>query len=303
MNFKHLFLTTLFAASFGLVACDNSSSADSSDDNSNKKSTEKKQDVISDAGQTYCNVTTASNSVTVDMALEGEATYTSTVTDAGSRYKTILSEYWYASSSDAEDECDDQKREAASWRDGSYQVTCSGNRIYVSEIDEGSLRDHEDNFRNLCRQFEARYGSSSGQNNSTANNGSNNSKGEPECNVSRTDKSIAISFSYKNFIFETTASLQGTGSDVSSVTTSKNTYPTQTRADYECESTKRTAAGYPEGSYQLSCSGKTVSMTTITDGDKDYFYVDAVADNFCKALREAYNNGELDDMYEGFYDI
>ena len=42
MNFKHLFLTTLFAASFGLVACDNSSSADSSDDNSNKKSTEKK---------------------------------------------------------------------------------------------------------------------------------------------------------------------------------------------------------------------------------------------------------------------
>ena len=97
--------------------------------------------------------------------------------------------------------------------------------------------------------------------------------------------------------------MQGTGSDVSSVTTSKNTYPTQTRADYECESTKRTAAGYPEGSYQLSCSGKTVSMTTITDGDKDYFYVDAVADNFCKALREAYNNGELDDMYEGFYDI
>lgn len=303
MNLKHLFFATLFAASFGLVACDNSSSADSSDDNSNKKSTEKKQDVISDAGQAYCNVTTASNSVTVDMALEGEATYTSTVTDAGSRYKTILSEYWYASSSDAEDECDDQKREAASWRDGSYQVTCSGNRIYVSEIDEGSLRDHEDNFRNLCRQFEARYGSSSGQNNSTANNGSNNSKGEPECNVSRTDKSIAISFSYKNFIFETTASLQGTGSDVSSVTTSKNTYPTQTRADYECESTKRTAAGYPEGSYQLSCSGKTVSMTTITDGDKDYFYVDAVADNYCKALREAYNNGELDDMYEGFYDI
>lgn len=300
MNLKHLFFATLFASTFGLIACDDSSSANSSNDNPNNNG---KQNVISGSGQTYCNVTTASNSVTVDMALEGEATYTSTVTDAGSRYKTILSEYWYASSSDAEDECDDQKREAASWRDGSYQVTCSGNRIYVSEIDEGSLRDHEDNFRNLCRQFEARYGSSSGQNNSTANNGSNNSKGEPECSVSRTDKSIAISFSYKNFIFETTASLQGTGSDVSSVTTSKNTYPTQTRADYECESTKRTAAGYPEGSYQLSCSGKTVSMTTITDGDKDYFYVDAVADNYCKALREAYNNGELDDMYEGFYDI
>ena len=168
MNFKHLFLTTLFAASFGLVACDNSSSADSSDDNSNKKSTEKKQDVISDAGQTYCNVTTASNSVTVDMALEGEATYTSTVTDAGSRYKTISSEYWYASSSDAKKECDDQKKEAASWRDGSYQVSCSGNRIYISELDQGSLSNHESNFRDMCNKFNAQYGSSSGQNNSTA---------------------------------------------------------------------------------------------------------------------------------------
>ena len=119
MNFKHLFLTTLFATSFGLVACDNSSSAESSDDNSNKKS-----------GQTYCSVTTTAKSVTVSMALDGEATYTSTVTDAGSRYKTISSEYWYASSSDANSECEDQKEEATHWKDGSYQVTCSGNRIY-----------------------------------------------------------------------------------------------------------------------------------------------------------------------------
>ena len=35
MNFKHLFFTTLFAASFGLVACDDSSSANSSNDNQN----------------------------------------------------------------------------------------------------------------------------------------------------------------------------------------------------------------------------------------------------------------------------
>lgn len=300
MNFKHLFLTTLLAASFGLVACDNSSSAESSDDNSNKNG---KQDVISHSGQTYCNVTTTAKSVTVSMALEGEATYTSTVTDAGSRYKTISSEYWYASSSDANKECNDQKKEAASWRDGSYQVSCSGNKIYVSEIDEGSLSAHESNFRDLCLQFDARYGSSSGQNNSTANNGSNNSKGEPECNVSRTDKSIAISFSYKNFIFETTASLQGTGSDVSSVTTSKNTYPTQTRADYECESMKRTAAGYPDGSYQISCSDNTVSMTMIGDGDDDFDYINGYADSYCETARKAYNNGELDDMYEGFYDI
>jgi hypothetical protein len=296
MNFKHLFLTTLFAASFGLVACDNSSSADSSDDNSNKKSTEKKQDVISDAGQAYCNVTTTANSVTVNMVMEGVATYTSTVTDAGSRYKTISSEYWYANSSEANRECEDQKEEATYWNDGSYQVSCSGNRIYISELDQGSLSNHESNFRDMCNKFNAQYGSSSGQNNSTTNS-------EPECSVSRTDKSIAISLSYKNFIFETTASLQGTGFNVSTVTIVKNVYPSQTRADYECETMRRATAGYPEGSYQLSCSGKTVSVTTIGDGDEDFVYLDDYADNYCKTIREAYNKGELDDMYEGFYDI
>ena len=302
MNFKHLFLTTLFAASFGLVACDNSSSADSSDDNSNKKSTEKKQDVISDAGQAYCNVTTTANSVTVSMALEGEATYTSTVTDAGSRYKTISSEYWYASSSDANKECNDQKEEAASWRDGSYQVSCSGNTIYISEIDEGSLSNHESNFRDMCNKFNAQYGSSSGQNNSTTN-GNKGSNAEFSCDVSRTDNSVTTLFSYKNFVFETTVSLIGSGSEVSSVKSIKNTYPSKTRADYECEYTKRFAAGYPEGSYQISCSDKIVSMTMIYDGDEDFVYTNANADGYCKSLQDAYDKGKLDDMYEGFYDI
>ena len=219
MNFKHLFLTTLLAASFGLVACDNSSSAESSDDNSNKKS-----------GQTYCNVTTTAKSVTVSMALDGEATYTSTVTDAGSRYKTISSEYWYASSSDANKECNDQKKEAASWRDGSYQVSCSGNKIYVSEIDEGSLSAHESDFRDLCRQFDARYGSSSGQNNSTTNT-NNGSNAEFSCDVSRTVNSVTMLFSYKGFTFETSSSLLGTGSEVSSVTNMKNVYPNKERAN------------------------------------------------------------------------
>ena len=288
MNFKHLFLTTLLAASFGLVACDNSSSAESSDDNSNKKS-----------GQTYCNVTTTAKSVTVSMALEGEATYTSTVTDAGSRYKTISSEYWYASSSDANKECYDQKKEAASWRDGSYQVSCSGNKIYVSEIDEGSLSAHESDFRDLCRQFDARYGSSSGQNNSTTNT-NNGSNAEFSCDVSRTVNSVTMLFSYKGFTFETSSSLLGAGSEVSSVTNMKNVYPNKERANYECQSLKRTATGYPDGSYQISCSDKTVSITMIGDGDDEFVYMDGYADSYCETTRKAYNNGELDDMYEGF---
>ena len=265
MNFKHLFFTTLFAASFGLVACDDSSSANSSNDNSNNNG---KQNVFSGSGQTYCNVTTTAKSVTVSMALEGEATYTSTVTDAGSRYKTISSEYWYASSSDANKECDDQKKEAASWRDGSYQVSCSGKKIYVSTT-----------------------------------NTNNESNTEFKCDVSRTDNSVTMLFSYKGFTFESSSSLLGTGSEISSVTNIKNVYPSKTRADYECESMKRTAAGYPDGSYQISCSDNTVSMTMIGDGDDDFDYINGYADNYCETARKAYNNDELDDMYEGFYDI
>ena len=294
MNFKHLFLTTLFATSFGLVACDNSSSAESSDDNSNKNG---KQDVISHSGQAYCNVTTTANSVTVSMALEGEATYTSTVTDAGSRYKTISSEYWYASSSDANEECNDQKEEAASWRDGSYQVSCSGNTIYISEIDEGSLSNHESNFRDMCNKFNAQYGSSSGQNNSTTNR-NNGSNAEFSCDVSRTGNSVTMLVSYKGYAFETSSSLLGTGSEVSSVTTMKNVYPNKERANYECQSLKRTATGYPDGSYQISCSDKTVSITIIGDGDKEFVYMNGYVDDYCETARDAYNNGELYDMYE-----
>ena len=63
---------------------------------------------------------------------------------------------------------------------------------------------------------------------------------------------------------------------------------------------KRTAAGYPEGSYQISCSDKTVSITMIGDGDDEFVYMDGYADSYCETTRKAYNNGELDDMYEGF---
>ena len=181
-------------------------------------------------------------------------------------------------------------------------MSCSGNRIYISEIDEGTLRDHEDDFRNLCSQFEARYGSSTGQNNSTTN-GNKGSNAEFSCDVSRTDNSVTTLFSYKNFVFETTVSLIGSGSEVSTVSNSKNTYPNKARAEYECESMKRMAAGYPEGSYQISCSDKTVSMITMDDGDEAFVYLNGYADDYCKSLQDAYDKGKLDDMYEGFFSI
>ena len=298
MNFKHLFFTTILAASFGLVACDDSSSANSSNGNPNNNG---KQGVFSDAGQTYCNVTTTSNSVTVDMALDGEATYTSTVTDAGGRYKTILSEYWYASASDAKKECDDQKIEASSWRDGSYQVSCSGNRIYVNEIDEGSLRDHESDFRNLCRQFEARYGSSTGKNNSTTNNGSNGSKDEPQCNASQVGNSVILSFVYKNYANEMTISLRQTASGPSTVVSTKVTYPNETVASSDCKDAKRDAEYYSDGSKTVSCSGNIVLTETVSAGTGEYDSFERFGEEYCESIQNAYKSGELQRSYDELF--
>ncbi|MBR3072232.1 hypothetical protein [Fibrobacter sp.] len=293
MNFKHLFFTTLFAASFGLVACDDSSSANSSNNNSNNNG---KQDVISDAGQTYCNVTTTANSVTVSMALEGEATYTSTVIDGGGRYKTISSEYWYASSSDANGECEDQKEEATHWKDGSYQVTCSGNRIYISEIDEGSLREHETDFRDLCRQFETRYGSSTGKNNSSTkeNNGSN---AEFKCDVSRSGNSVTVLFVYKDFTTETTMSLRGT----TSVVTSKATYPNESIASTECKEVKRDAEDFPLGTMSVSCSGNMVMTEMIEDGTESIESAEKSGRKYCANIQDAYESGELQRSYDDMF--
>ena len=206
-------MTTLFAASFGLVACDNSSSADSSDDNSNKKSTEKKQDAISNTESESCVVSTTSNSVTVVHTLPGVGTYTSTATDNGTRSKSIVSEYWYADVNTASSQCTNMKEEASHWKDGSMSVTCSSNKVHVDEIDEGSLREYEADFREYCERINAVVNSNS---NSSGSNSKNSGNAEFQCDVSRSSNSVKISQSYKGNTFEevTTWSKNSNGRDV-----------------------------------------------------------------------------------------
>ena len=113
------------------------------------------------SGDFTCDVSRTSSSVSVRENVPGLGSYTSTVTaqvdDYGYDYVNIETEYWYANSSRARSGCDSWKEEESSWRDGSMKVTCSGNSVYISEYDEGSLASHERNFEEMCADDRAAY--------------------------------------------------------------------------------------------------------------------------------------------------
>lgn len=107
------------------------------------------------SGDYSCNVTRSGNSVTVDQRLEGVASYVSTVSGSDGRL-SIESEFWYANSVIAQNDCEEWKEEAKHWN-GSMTVTCTSNSVKVSEYDEGSLANHEEEFKELCEDMRSEY--------------------------------------------------------------------------------------------------------------------------------------------------
>ena len=291
MNLKHLFFTTLLAASFGLVACDNSSSADSSDDNSNKKSTEKKQNAISNTESESCVVSTTSNSVTVVHTLPGVGTYTSTATDNGTRYKSIVSEYWYADVNTASSQCTDMKEKASHWKDGSMSVTCSSNKVHVDEIDEGSLREYEADFRKYCERINAVVNSNS---NSSGSNSTNSGNAEFQCDVSRSSNSVKISQSYKGNTFEevTTWSKNSNGRDVA-VAVQNLTFTDADMAAEECEEAREEAVYSYEDLFTVECNGKNVVITKSVEY-MDMSSYEEYYKSWCEDQERRWKNGALD---------
>jgi len=115
-----------------------------------------------DASDTFsCEVSRTSTTVSVTENVPGLGSYTSTVTsrvdDYGYDYVTIESESWFVNSDMARQSCNSWKEEAAHWSDGSMTVSCSGNTVFVSEYDEGSLNSHERNFEEMCADDRADY--------------------------------------------------------------------------------------------------------------------------------------------------
>lgn len=269
MKLKFLCLTALLAMTAGLVACDNSSSpsaandnrdnTNSSNDNQGNGSKKDNQGIISNTESESCVVSTTSNSVTVVHTLPGVGTYTSTATDNGTRYKSIVSEYWYADANTVSSQCSVMKEEASHWKDGSMSVTCSGNKIHVDEIDEGSLREYEADFRAYCERINAVVNSNS---NSSGSNSTNSGSAEFQCDVSRSSNSVKISQSYKGNFFEevTTWSKDSNGRDVA-VAIQNLTFTDANMAAEECEEAREDAIYSYEDVYTVECNGKNVVIT------------------------------------------
>ena len=129
---KVLGLLTVCALAMGFVACDGGSGTSS--------------------GGMMCEVTRGATTVKVVSEVPGMGGYYVTVTDQGD-HVIIDTEYRYSDASMAEESCEEEKRYANSWRDGSVSTRCSGNSVYVTEYDEGSLDDHQRSYSRMCEEM------------------------------------------------------------------------------------------------------------------------------------------------------
>ena len=301
MNLKLLSSAVVLAASFGLLACDDSSSPTSSPASSTGSQGQAgNQTIDSEPGNTVtdgdlnaageqpsCTVTVSANSVKTVQSVPGSGTYTSTVTKRDSRYVTIESEYWYADNQTAADECEDYKEEASHWLDGSVKVSCSGNKIVVNEIDEGSLQDHEADFRENCEKFNERFGSGS---TSTTPTGSK----DFVCNVSRTGNSVKIEQSYMGEAFEemTSWTEDGTGRSVA-IGVRTITFSDAEEAAEECDDEKTEARYSDDNSYSVQCTSHSVTVTKkVKNYDIDSY--EAYYKAWCEDQQRRFKSGDVD---------
>ena len=294
MNLKLLTSAVLLTASFGLIACDDSSSPTSpavnvpkeTNQGTGNQETGFEQDPQNEADELpTCDVTTTSNSVTTVQSLPGVGAYKSTVTSNGSRYVSIKSEYTYYDLATAAEECEDMKEDASHWLDGSMQVSCSGNRIYVNEVDEGSLQNHEADFRENCEEFMERFGGGSVSTSTTPV-----SSGEFQCEVSRTATSVKIVQSYKGYYFEESATPNQAGYVVG---VRKISFTDAEEAAEECADEKEDAKYSNDDLYTVECNGKNIVITKKIENLDLNTYEDYYED-WCQDQKRRLKNGELD---------
>ena len=110
------------------------------------------QDAGLPASGEYCTVTREENSVWSDMGIDGKATAKITVKKGSGRYLSIVSEYWFASSKANAYNCSVYKSQAEDW--DSMTVECDANTTIVTEIDGGSLDDHEADLKEYCSEMD-----------------------------------------------------------------------------------------------------------------------------------------------------
>lgn len=94
-----------------------------------------------------CKVTRTANSVTLsETYVLGTYKQTQTVyqDQYGFDYSIWASDIVFTDLEEAAEVCADERDEARSWRDGSYQVECSSNSVHVKQRDDSTREDLEE---------------------------------------------------------------------------------------------------------------------------------------------------------------
>ena len=139
MKSQYMLSVAALMASLSLVACGDDSSSASED--------------------FVCDVQETATTVEVTQILKGWGSYRETGTlRNGIIY--FVQEYDFESSTDAAEECRYAKKEAASWGDGSVQVTCDGRRVIREDYSEtDDIAGYAADQREQCEEIIERYNS------------------------------------------------------------------------------------------------------------------------------------------------
>lgn len=132
---------------------------------------------------------------------------------------------------------------------------------------------------------------------------SSSSENGAACEVSRSGNTVKLYNAYMGATYTSTAQIAG---DDKITFHSVYTYPTQAYADEACKEEMEEAEEWRDGSYKVSCSGKSV----IVDDYNEYFHVDesdldeveAGWNKMCTDFTDRVNRGDLggddDDDYD-----
>lgn len=137
MKFEKTFFAALLATSFFFVACGGDSSGASED--------------------FACDVTLTETTVTTYTNVPGMVSYKETGV-LHEDYISFVQLYEYASSAEARSACASMSEDAEEWRDGSVQVSCSGNTVTWSDYSEtDDLVGYAEEQREQCAELLERY--------------------------------------------------------------------------------------------------------------------------------------------------
>lgn len=249
------FTTLMLAASVLLTACGEDSSSGAS-------------------GDFDCDVQETATTVTVTQNLRGWGSYKETGTLRDGRIY-FVQEYEYESSSMAADECENFKEEAALWKDGSVQVTCSGNKVVRTDYSKTSdIAGYAADQRAQCQIAKGKM----------EEDGPASANESFSCKVSSTENSVKIEMHVKGYVALVSEMVKASDGFY---TITEETFEKLIDADEECRSVK----SYPDVNKEVTCSDYKVITKEYIPGSYESLGIDVLVKSYQK------NCDQYEDMY------